>query len=308
MKNKFVFFGTPKFSKIVLQKLIKAGFKPALVITAPDKPVGRKQKLTPSPVKVLAKKNKIPVLEPERLDNEFINKLRSDSYDFFVVAAYGKLLPPDILETPKKGALNVHPSILPRWRGASPVQHAILSGDKETGSTIMLMDDKLDHGPILAQEKLKIKKGNMAETLSDKLALHGAKLLIETIPKWIKGSLETKEQNHGLATYTKMITREDGRINWHAPAEVLKRKLMAFTPWPGLFTTWNGKRLKILSFETSNKKSFAPGKVIRHSANLTIETGKGTVIIKKIQLEGEKAKSAGEFMRGHSDIIGTMLI
>ena len=141
MKSKIVFLGTPKFAKIILEKLIKARLKPILIITSPDKPAGRKQKLTQSAVKVLAKKKNIPVLQPEKLNEEFINKLRDNSYDLFIVAAYGKLLPKKLLDIPKHGTLNVHPSLLPKWRGSSPIQYSILAGDKETGSTIMLMDD-----------------------------------------------------------------------------------------------------------------------------------------------------------------------
>ncbi|MDP4010351.1 MAG: methionyl-tRNA formyltransferase [Candidatus Spechtbacteria bacterium] len=307
MKNKIVFLGTPKFAKIILEKLILSRHKPVLVITSPDKPVGRKQKLTPSPVKVLAERKKIPVLQPEKLDEEFINKLRGNSYDLFVTAAYGKLLPKKLLDIPKHGTLNVHPSLLPKWRGSSPVQYSILNGDKETGSTIMLLDEKLDHGPILAQESLEIKKSNTAPILSNKLAKHGAELLTRTIPKWLNGKIEPKEQDHGAATYTKMLTRSDGKIDWTMPAGSLERKLMALTPWPGLFTFWNDKRLKILSFDIKNKRSSQPGKVIRENRSLAVETGRGIILIKKIQLEGEKPKSSTEFMRGHPDIIGTLL-
>ena len=307
MKNKIVFLGTPKFAKIILEKLILSRHKPVLVITSPDKPVGRKQKLTPPPVKVLAERKKIPVLQPEKLDEEFINKLRDNSYDLFVTAAYGKLLPKKLLDIPRHGTLNVHPSLLPKWRGSSPVQYSILNGDKETGSTIMLLDEKLDHGPILAQERLEIKKSNTAPILSDKLAKHGAELLTRTIPKWLNGKIEPKEQDHGAASYTKMLTRSDGKIDWTMPAGSLERKLMALTPWPGLFTFWNDKRLKILSFDVKNKRSSQPGKVIRENRSLAVETGRGIILIKKIQLEGEKPKSSTEFMRGHPDIIGTLL-
>ncbi|OGZ61170.1 MAG: methionyl-tRNA formyltransferase [Candidatus Spechtbacteria bacterium RIFCSPLOWO2_01_FULL_43_12] len=307
MKNKIVFLGTPKFAKIILEKLILSRHKPVLVITSPDKPVGRKQKLTPPPVKVLAERKKIPVLQPEKLDEEFINKLRDNSYDLFVTAAYGKLLPKKLLDIPRHGTLNVHPSLLPKWRGSSPVQYSILNGDKETGSTIMLLDEKLDHGPILAQERLEIKKSNTAPILSDKLAKHGAELLTRTIPKWLNGKIEPKEQDHGAASYTKMLTRSDGKIDWTMPAGSLERKLMALTPWPGLFTFWNDKRLKILSFDVKNKRSSQPGKVIRENRSLAVETGRGIILIKKIQLEGEKPKSSAEFMRGHPDIIGTLL-
>ncbi|MBI1888955.1 MAG: methionyl-tRNA formyltransferase, partial [Candidatus Spechtbacteria bacterium] len=185
---KIVFFGTPEFGRIILERLIEANYKPILIVTAPDKPVGRKQKLTPSPVKVLAGQHKIPILQPQKLSKNTIYDIQHTNPGLFVVAAYGKIIPKKILAMPKYGALNVHPSLLPRWRGPSPIQYAILNSDKEAGITIMLMDEKLDHGPLFANEKLKMKIEKFtAEELSSKLAELGAELLIKTIPQWVAG-------------------------------------------------------------------------------------------------------------------------
>ena len=202
-KLKIVFMGTPEFGAIILEKLVKTPYKPILVITAPDKPKGRKQILTPPPVKQTAQKYDIPVEQPEKIGNWKL-KIENLSPDLGIVAAYGQILPKTILDIPKYGFLNVHPSLLPRWRGPSPIQYTILNGDKETGVTIILMNEKMDHGPILAQRELEFSIFNFQfPNLCDKLAELGAKLLIETIPKWINGEITPKPQDESKATYTK---------------------------------------------------------------------------------------------------------
>jgi len=237
-KFKIIFMGTPDFGAVILNGLIKASFRPLLVITAPDKPVGRKQILTPPPVKILAERYKISVAQPERILNlkSLILNLKPD---LIVVAAYGQILPKEILDIPKFGCLNVHPSLLPRWRGASPIQYTILNGDEKTGVTIILMDEKMDHGPIISNSKFKIQNSKLTyQELHNELANLGAKLLIEIIPKWIKGEIKPRPQDESKATYTKILTKEDGEINWKKSAEDLERQIRAFDPWPGSFTFW----------------------------------------------------------------------
>ena len=274
-----IFFGTSEFGAIVLEKLIEHGMKPVLVVTAPDKPVGRKQMLTPPPTKISAKKYGIPILQPEILVNSK-SEIRNSKPDLIALAAYGQIIPKEILDIPKHGALNVHPSLLPKYRGASPVQSAILNGEAETGVTIMLMDEELDHGPIIAHTKYKMQDTRYTyEELHDKLAEVGGDLLAETIPKWIRGEIKPEPQDHSHATYTKRIKKEDGRIDWSKPAGYIERQVRALNPWPGAFTLWEGKRVKILKAH--------------------IEQGK--LIIDELQLEGKKPTKLQEFLLGHKD-------
>lgn len=336
MKNKdikFVYFGTPEFAKIVLEGLIGKGYKPVLVVTAPDRPVGRKQELTPPPVKVLAEENKIPVLQPEKLGKETKNKLDKTKPDLFIVAAYGKMLTKEILDIPEHGSLNVHPSLLPKYRGPSPIQYSILEGDKETGTTIMLMDEKMDHGSIAAQEKIDINDTDTADVLSKKLAKHGAELLEKTIPGYTKGEIKPEEQNHARASYTHIITRANGKIDWNMPAEKIERQLRAFSPWPGIFTFLpfetvtekantafgvkeehgskqkNIKRLKILSLSIDNASAKEEsGSVISYNNSFAIATGRGLVVPGQVQLEGKNIQKASELLKGYPEILNIQLI
>jgi len=330
---KIVFMGTPEFGAIILEKLCQSKyrpysgrwpngpFRPVLVVTAPDKPVGREQTITPPPVKVLAEKYKIPVLQPGKIEN---CKLEIEDYkpELIVVAAYGEILPKEILDIPKYGCLNVHPSLLPRWRGPSPIQYAILNGDKKTGVTIILMDEKVDHGPILNQRSIIIEESETGKTLHDKLANFGVRLLLETISKWQKGLIKPRPQDETRATFTKILTRGDGEINWKKTAQELERQIRAFELWPESFTLWSktGKvlRIKILKarvFKSSGSITYPVGKTLVVPQNeICVQCGKGFLggsgdflVIEKLQLEGKKEMSAEEFLRGHPDFIGTIL-
>lgn len=249
---KIVYFGTPEFSAIILENIIRS-FKESeqfviqAVITQPDKPVGRKQVMTPSPVSEVATKYAISILKPEKIDSEFIQQNRSllDS-DLFIVAAYGKIISQEVLNIPTKGAINVHPSLLPLYRGASPIQTAILNGDAQTGVTIMLMDAKMDHGPTLSVETAEILPTDTYESLSKRLAKQGAELLIKTIQGYVDGTIAPKEQNHEKATFTKLIAKEEGYFDIENPpsSEQLSRMIRAFYPWPNVWTRWNGKVVK----------------------------------------------------------------
>ena len=271
--------GTPEFGAIVLEKLIKSGYKPFLVITEPDKPVGRDQTITPPAIKILAEKYKIPVVQPVKIA-DFSDQLEKLKPDLGIIVAYGQILPKNILTIPHYGFINVHPSLLPRWRGSSPIQYAILNGDKKTGVTIIRISEKLDAGPILTQKEIEIDPEETFSSLHNKLATLGADLLIETLPKLLAGKLPPLMQDETRATYTKILKRDDGKIDWQKPAEEIERQIRAFNPWPGTYTFYKDKRLKILKAELS---------------------GNHELIIKEVQLEGRNPMSFEEFLRGHPD-------
>ncbi|MBI2108666.1 MAG: methionyl-tRNA formyltransferase [Parcubacteria group bacterium] len=259
----FVFFGTDDFSVIVLEELKKAGLIPALLVTAPDRKKGRGMILTPPPAKLWAQENNIPLLQPEKLDKALGSRLQALGADLFIVASYGNILPKEVLKIPKHGTLNVHPSLLPLFRGPSPLQHQILENAEDVGVTIMLIDEKIDHGPIVAQEVLGFKISDLRfKDLRDELAHLGGKLLASTIPDWVAGNIDPQEQDHAAATYTKMITKESGLIDMlQESPEMLYRKWRAFTPWPGVYFFKNNRRIKITDAELKNG-SFVIKKVI----------------------------------------------
>lgn len=314
---KIVFMGTPEFGSIVLEKLCKANSKPVLVITAPDKPVGRKQILTPPPVKIAVEKYTIPILQPHKIQDTKYD-IQNTSTDLIIVAAYGQILPKEILDIPKYGSLNLHPSLLPRWRGASPIQYTILAGDEEAGVSIILMDEKVDHGKIIASAKYEI--GNtkiIYGELLQKLANLGAELLTVTIPKWVEGEIEPKSQDESKVTFSKTLKKEDGKIDWKKPALEIERRIRAFENWPGSFCSYCAAhkiclRLKILKAnvlkQKDNEPSENPGKTFLTPDNkITVQTGKDFLVIKTLQLEGKKPTTAEDFLRGHPDFIGQVL-
>ena len=248
----FAFFGTPHFSVFTLEEMEKGGLLPSLVVTAPDRPAGRGLKLAPPPVKVWAKAHKIPVLQPEKLDSDFLYKLKTTNYKLSIVAAYGKIIPQAVLDIPAYGTLNVHPSLLPKFRGASPLQSTILSGDEETGVTIMQMDAEMDHGPIIKSQKLKVENMN-TEELGEKLFRRGGQMLADIIPKWTAGEIKAMPQDHSAATYTKKVDKKDGLIDPDGDHELNWRKFRAYHPWPSIyFFTANGTRVKITAATFEN--------------------------------------------------------
>ena len=329
---KYIFFGTPQFAVIILKALNEAGYKPALVITTPDKPKGRGHTIAPPPVKIYAEKHTITVIQPATLkDQKIINTIAAFEPDLFIVAAYGKIIPKTILDIPKKGGLNIHPSLLPKYRGPSPIQAAILNGDKTTGVTIMLMDEEMDHGPMLAQatsniqcqtQSARFAKASArrviecwtAEKLSKKLAELGAQLLIETIPKWLADEITPRQQDHSKATYTKIIAKEDGHIDWHKSAEEIERMVRAYTPWPSAWTLLNkdGKELhvKILKAQTTHAPpvSLPPSTIIKQNSDLIVACGEGFLLIEEIQVEGGKPISGEEFLRGYSAVSAFLMM
>ena len=242
MKNpslKIVFAGTPKLGAVILEELVRSGFKIPLVLTKSDKPAGRGKKILPTSVKLVAKKNNITILSPIKLDQEdFVKQLKKLSPDLIVVAAYGKILPKVIIDLPKYGVLNVHPSLLPKYRGPSPIQFTILEGETKTGVTIIKMSESLDEGDILTQVEVSISPDDTTQSLTDKLAKIGAELIIQTIPKWINGKIKPQPQDHLKATYSAMLTKYDGKIDLENPptAEKFNKMVRAFYPWPGVWT------------------------------------------------------------------------
>lgn len=308
MKNcqEIVFIGNPEFGAIVLKKLAEE-YKLSLVITSPDKPAKRGKKLTPTSVKETAKKLKLPIFETED-NSEIFSKLKEIKPDLLVSAACGQILPKEVLEIPTYRSLNVHPSLLPRHRGCSPIQTAILKGDKKTGVTIFLMDEKIDHGKIIAQKEHEIGNKNYSQ-LEKELGELGAELLIDIIPKWTKDEIKAKEQK-GESSYAPTLKKEDGRIDWFEKAEQIERKVRAFYSWPGTFAFWkeNDKRIKILEIEAKDfKENLEPGKTFLKDNLLCVKCKDKSLVIKKIQLEGKKPMSSEEFLRGNSEIIGSVL-
>ncbi len=313
---KIVFIGTPEFGAIILEGLIKGGYKPILVVTTTDKPVGRKQILTPSVVKVVAKKHNIQVEQSETIKNLKL-KIKNLKPDLGIVAAYGEIIPKNILDIPKFGFLNVHPSLLPKYRGPSPIQFTILNDEKKSGVTIILMDEKMDHGKIISNIKYQIPNNKITyENLLKELAEKGAKLLIETIPKWIKGEIKPKPQDEIKTTYTKILKKEDGKIDWRKSAEEIERQIRAFSPWPGSYVFWQkaGKifRLKIFKADVlarkKNQSENQPGKTFLTADNkIAVQTGKDYLIIEELQMEGKRKMTPKEFLIGHPDFIGVIL-
>lgn len=281
---KFVFFGTRELGAFVLEHLLKAGYTPSLVVTGPDRRAGRKQEFLSSPVKRMAKEHNLPLTQPEK-SAELLSRPELKTAELFVLAAYGNILSKELVEMPPKGVLNVHPSLLPKYRGPSPERGALLNGDAKTGVTVMLMDEQVDHGPILAQEEFVIPKDITHEELHVKLGEIGGELLVKTIPAWIQGKIVSTKQDHSKATYTKKLSREDGEIDWSQPPEYIERQVRAFTRWPGAFTFWKGKRVKIL--KTHIKE--------------------GKLVIDELQLEGKKPTSLREFLLGHKDFLESIL-
>ena len=292
--------GTPDFAVPSLKKLIEKGYDVKLVVTQPDKPAGRGKKVTPPPVKVVAEKAGIPVYQPEKVkeNSKLKKKLLEIEPDLIVVAAYGKILPEWLLNLPKHGTINVHASLLPKYRGASPIQWALLNGEEETGVTIMKVIPELDAGDIISQKRVKIEKEDNAKTLHDKLSEVGAELLVETIPLYISGKLKPVPQREEEATYCPQIKKEMGKIEWSESAEKIFNKIRAFTPWPSAYTTFRGKRVKILKAEPV-EGSGRPGEVIKAGRELTVATGKGALRIERLRPEGRKEISGEEFVRGY---------
>ncbi|MBU2219849.1 methionyl-tRNA formyltransferase [Patescibacteria group bacterium] len=359
VNKKIIFLGTPDFAVPILEKLINSDYKPVAVFCAPDKPVGRKQNLTPLPTKILAQKHNIPVFQPAN-SHELADTLKTTPHDLIVTTAYGLILPKEILLAPKYGCLNIHPSLLPKYRGPSPIQAAILNGDAATGVTIYKMDEQIDHGPIIAQERISLSSvvaseakqsrntaavhspsrslgrsaGEIATSpttprndklttpeLSDKLSELGANLLLKILPDWLTAQITPQPQDDSQATFTKIITKEDGQIDWQKSALAIERQIRAYTPWPGSHATLldyslseakgrvEGSKIKIIQADAVERNYGQQiGKIfLTETSDLIVQTGDGALIVKKLQMEGGKPLDVSDFLRGHSDIIRQVL-
>jgi methionyl-tRNA formyltransferase len=309
---RILFMGTPEFAVIPLEHLILNQFQVVAVYTQPDKPVGRGRHLVPSPVKQAALTWKLPVVQPTSLkETEVVAELAGFHPDVIVVAAFGQILPQAVLDIPKYGGINIHPSLLPRFRGSSPMAAAILAGDEWTGVSLMLMDSGLDTGPLLVQERVSISPQDTTGSLSAKLSQIAAELLPGVLRRWTRGEITPQSQSELGATYSTPLTREDGEINWCLSAVEIWRRVRAFQPWPGAHTKWGGKRFEIIeAVPLPEEGSFAAGQVIalkRAEAAFGVSTGGGILRVVRVQLEGKRAISAAEFVRGQRQFIGVVL-
>lgn len=305
--------GTPDFGVPVLESLVRNRYNVVAVYTRPDRPAGRGRQLTPSPVKRAAVAHGIDVIEPETLrDDGRIEELARLQPDVVVVAAFAYLLPEEMLRVPRHGCLNVHPSLLPRHRGPSPVASALLSGDGRTGVSIMLMDAGLDTGPVLGRESVDISDSDTTGSLTSKLAELGGRLLVETIDGWVAGAVVAEPQNEAEATYSGKVGASDGLLDWTQPATALWRRIRAYHPWPGCYTLWQGRRLKVHSALPLHLHAHGePGRVVQLTGPAPVRIGvvttQGVLGLGGLQLEGKREVGVEEFARGHRDFVGSLL-
>ena len=300
-----VFFGSPDFAVPTLHALIDSPFRPVAVVTQPDRGAGRGRRLRRPPVAEVAAEAGIRVLQPPRLrDPEAVAEIAALAPDLQIVAAYGQLLPPAVLEAPRHGTLNVHASLLPRWRGASPVSAAIAAGDAETGATIMLVDETEDTGPILTHRATPIGERETAGELSDRLAELGAALLLETIPRWLADEIAPQPQDAALATRARRVRKEAGAIDWEQSAMQIARNIRAYTPWPGAFALLDGQRVR-LAAASAEGGSGGAGEIVSVDADaIRVGAREGIVAVERLQRSGKRELSAAEFARGAGDLVG----
>jgi len=314
IKLRTVFMGTSAFAEHILSALIGAQYDIISVYTQPDKKVGRDQEIKKSPVKLMAEKNNIPVFEPQIFDAETIKALNEQKPDLIIVAAYGKILPREVLELPGFGALNTHASLLPKYRGPSPIQNAILNGEKETGVTIMLMDAGIDTGDILSKQRIKIGENDTYEELLQTLTVLAAELLLETLPHWVERKIVPEKQNNSEATLCQLIERSDGRIVWTDDAESIYNRYRAFFPWPGVYAFWEYedalKRIKfnkISCLKNNSEMKHHIGEVFQVGEKFGVQTTTGTIILEEVQLEGKNRTNIVDFINGYPNFIGAIL-
>ncbi len=310
---KVVFMGSPVFGPVFLKALILNKYHIEAVYTQPDRKTGRGQRLTPCPVKQFALDEELPVMQPESFkDSAEVEHLAGLKPDIIVVAAYGQILPDPVLQIPPYKCINIHPSLLPKYRGPSPVAAAILNGDSQTGVTIMLIEKKVDSGPVIAQVTEYINDDDNTGSLTERLAEVGAKLLVDTLPEWISGKICPIRQDESKATYTRMERKEDGELDWNLTAVWLWRKVRACNPWPGSYTKWMGRRINIMeTIPLPADAEGVPGQVVelpRGSATrVAVRTGDGLLGLVRIQPEGKREMAAAEFVVGHRNFIGSIL-
>ena len=301
---KIIFMGTPEMAVPSLKTLLASDHRVVGVVSQPDKPVGRSQELISPPVAHLAKEHGLPLFQPERIKGnvEFLKNLQDLNPDLIVVVAYGKILPPEVLNLPPYKCINLHFSLLPQYRGAAPVQWALINGEEETGVTTFILADKVDAGPILMQKKALIEPEDNAETLGRRLSHMGAQVLVETVDEISSGDLKAIPQEDRSATFAPPLKKEDGRLDWSQKASVLVFQIRGMNPWPGTFTTLDKKLFKIHRAQTASEKKLpqSPGEVVGiHSEGLEIACGRGSLLLAEVQLEGKKRMNTTAFLAGY---------
>lgn len=300
---RIVFIGAGEIGVPALQALLKSKHEVVGIVTQPDKPVGRAQIIEPPPIKKALAGPKMPILQPARIkEREAIEEIRALAPDVIVVAAYGQILPRDVLEIPKVACLNLHASLLPRWRGAAPIQAAIAAGDPETGITVMYMNEGLDTGDILLQSQIDILPTDTGGSLHDRLANIAPDALLNSLGLLVKGSAPRIPQDNTLVTYAPKLKREDGRIDWSEPADAIERKIRAFNPWPGAFMKLDGANLKIFSASVVDL-SGKPGEILESGKEFIIAAAERALSLEEVQLEGKRRMSTTEFLRGHASTL-----
>jgi methionyl-tRNA formyltransferase len=307
-----VFMGSEKFSLPILHSLAlgepEAQTHVVGVVTQPDRPAGRGRKVAHNPVKAFAAESGIPVLQPHRLrDESSVAAILNLKSHLIIVASYGQIVPRVVLEAPRFGSLNLHPSLLPRYRGASPVTGPILAGDQQTGTTLMLMRSKMDAGPILAQEITPIGPDETAGELEARLAEISAALLSKLVQAWVRGEIQPMEQDEQEATFTARLEKADGLIDWGQPAELIARQVRAFNPWPTAYTFWDGRMLKILRAHVESGEG-PPGQVSSHGSEpFIVGTGRGLLSVDEIQIAGGRPLTPDEVLRAHYSLASSAL-
>lgn len=313
-KIRVIFMGTPILAAEILSALAEKKYTITCVITKPDSTSGRDKEIKESAVKQKALEYKLPIEQPKKLDKETIAKIKKLKPDLIIVAAYGKILPKEILEIPGFGCINVHTSLLPKWRGASPIQNALLNGETETGVTIMLMNEGMDTGDILAQKKISVGPDETKEDLFLRLTEEGKKLILETVPLWVERKVTPIPQDNAQATICQLIEREDGHIIWTDSAEGIYNRYRALFNWPGIFSFWEKDkellRLKLhrISYQKqSPQTSHQIGEVFELGEKAGVQTGSGVIFLEEVQLEGKNRMPIKEFLLGNKEIIGGFL-
>lgn len=314
IKLRVVFMGTSSFADTILAALIAEKYNIISVYTQADKKVGRDQSLQKTAVKITAENNQLPVFSPAKFGEAEIKELSAQKPDLLIVAAYGKILPQAVLDLPGFGAINVHASLLPHYRGPSPIQNAILDSERETGVTIMLMDAGIDTGKILRQKKTKINPDETNAELSEKLAQLSIPLLLETVTRWVERKITPQEQDHDHSSLCQLIERSDGKIIWLNDAQSIYNQYRAFYSWPGIFTYWQrgeiNIRMKInkLSLENPSLTSdHLIGEVFRVNEKIAVQTGAGFVFLEEVQLEGKNNLKIADFINGNPNFVGSIL-
>jgi methionyl-tRNA formyltransferase len=306
---RIVFMGTPQFAVPTLLALAEH-HQVVGVVTQPDRPAGRGRQVTASPVKEAALARDLPLFQPRTLRTpEAVERLAAWQPEVIVVAAFGQILRAPVLELPPYGCLNVHASLLPRYRGAAPIPAAILAGESVTGVTIMRLDPGMDTGPMLAQVEVAIGPEDTTASLTARLAGIGAQLLVETLPGWLRGEIRARPQDDTQATYCRPLEKEDGLLEWSQPAALLDRQVRACDPWPGAYTTWQGRRLRVLRARPRSdwQSQGSPGQVIELGSGVAVVTGQGVLELCQVQLAGKKPMAASAFVRGQRELLGGSL-